>query len=108
MALSTTEIDAVVRETATILTGGWVQRVFQPTARAIILEIRAPGRTVRLLLSAEPGTARVHLLHSRPVKIGAVSLDRGFNGINGAMGMPVTVRVTKWCRPRIYPFAIPG
>ncbi len=66
MALSTTEIDAVVRETATILTGGWVQRVFQPTARAIILEIRAPGRTVRLLLSAEPGTARVHLLHSRP------------------------------------------
>ncbi len=39
---------------------------------------------------------------------GSSPLDRGFNGINGAMGMPVTVRVTKWCRLRIYPFAIPG
>lgn len=67
MSLSANEITAVLREIAPVITGGWVQKVFQPTPRAIALEIRAPGRTVSLFLSADPETARLHLLsHRRP------------------------------------------
>lgn len=62
MALSATEIDVVVREIAPHVTGGWVQKVLQPSPAAITLEIRARGQTLSLFLSAEPGTARLHLL----------------------------------------------
>ncbi len=62
MALSATEIDAVVREIAPHVTGGWVQKVFQPVPTAVTLEIRAGGHTLSLLLAADPGTARLHLL----------------------------------------------
>ena len=65
MALSVLELAAVVGEVAPALNGGWIQKVFQPTPRAITLEIRAPGQTLTLLLSADPETARVHLLEQR-------------------------------------------
>jgi predicted ribosome quality control (RQC) complex YloA/Tae2 family protein len=65
MALSVAELTAVVGEIVPALHGGWIQKVFQPTPRAITLEIRAPGRTLSLLLSADPETARVHLLERR-------------------------------------------
>jgi len=60
------ELAAVVKELAPALVGGWIQKVFQPTPRAITLEIRAPGHTFLLLCSADPDTARVHLLTHRP------------------------------------------
>ncbi len=66
MALSATEIDVVVRELTPHVTGGWVQKVFQPTPAGITLVIRARRRTLSLFVSADPGTARLHLLSQQP------------------------------------------
>jgi len=65
MGLSAGEIAAVVREIAPVVTGGSIQKIFQPTPHAITLEIRRPGRTVSLFLSADPETARLHLIARR-------------------------------------------
>ncbi len=65
MSLSAQEIAAVVAEIAPVLTGGWIQKVFQPTPHAITLEVRARGHTLSLLLSADPESARLHLLSRR-------------------------------------------
>ncbi len=65
MALSATEIDAILEEIRPALTGAWVQKVHQPTPSAIVLEVRAHGRTVRLLLLADPGASRLHVLNAR-------------------------------------------
>ncbi|MGA6826721.1 Rqc2 family fibronectin-binding protein [Nitrospira sp. NS4] len=62
MSLTATEISLVVDELAPALTGGWIQKVFQPTPRSIVLEVRAPGHTHRLLLSAHPSASRLHLV----------------------------------------------
>lgn len=62
MALSETEIAAVVAEIAPGLTGGWIQKVHQPSAQAVVLEVRVPGATHRLLLCCKPETARLHVL----------------------------------------------
>jgi len=65
MSLSTTEIDTLLDEIASNLTGGWIQKVYQPLPRCILLEIRSKGRTLRLFLSADPETARLHLVSQR-------------------------------------------
>ncbi|HJU05733.1 MAG TPA: NFACT family protein [Nitrospiraceae bacterium] len=65
MGLSAHEIAAVLREIAPVLTAGWIQKVHQPAPRAIILEIRTPGRTHSLYLSADPEAARLHLTNTR-------------------------------------------
>jgi predicted ribosome quality control (RQC) complex YloA/Tae2 family protein len=64
MALSATEIAQVVSEVALLLTGGWIQKISQPLPRAIVLEIRQPGKTSRLLVSATPETARLHVVRA--------------------------------------------
>ena len=61
MALSATEIAKVLDECAPVLTGGWIQKMYQPTDRTVVLEIRTPGRTHRLLISCHPDTARIHI-----------------------------------------------
>ncbi|MDP1947662.1 MAG: NFACT family protein [Nitrospirota bacterium] len=60
MALTATEITRVTGELAPALAGGWIQKIYQPTDRTLVLEIRAPGRTHRLLISCHPETARLH------------------------------------------------
>ena len=60
MALTVTELTAVVEEIAPVLAGGWIQKIYQPTDRTLVLEIRSPGRTHRLLISCHPETARLH------------------------------------------------
>lgn len=65
MGLSRAEIEAAVREIAPVLTGGWVQKLHQPTPRAITLQVRVPGRTVSLLISADSDAARLHFLTQR-------------------------------------------
>ena len=60
MALTVTELTAVVEEIAPILAGGWIQKIYQPTDRTLVLEIRAPGRTHRLLISCHQESARLH------------------------------------------------
>ncbi len=61
MSLSATEISKVLDECAPVLAGGWIQKMYQPTDRTVVLEIRAPGRTHRLLISCHPDTARIHI-----------------------------------------------
>lgn len=65
MALSAAEIGAVLDEIRPVLVGGWIQKVFQPTETGIALEIRSPGRTVLLNISALPETARIHIQSRR-------------------------------------------
>lgn len=62
MALSAGQIAQVLDEIAPALAGGWVQKVFQPAPRTLVLEIRTPRRTLLLLLSMFPETARIHLI----------------------------------------------
>jgi predicted ribosome quality control (RQC) complex YloA/Tae2 family protein len=66
MMLKTTEIAAIVQEIAPALVGGWIQKVFQPLSEVLVLEIRTPGQTHRLLCSVNPMTARLHLIR-RPL-----------------------------------------
>ena len=62
MALTATEITQVLAELAPALRGGWIQKAYQPTSRTVVLEIRTPGLTHRLLLSVHPASARIHLI----------------------------------------------
>ncbi len=62
MALTAEEIRHVLEEIAPALEGGWVQKVYQPHAEAVSLEIRSRGNTLTLHLSADPETARLHFL----------------------------------------------
>ncbi len=66
MGLSTADIAAVVEEIVPALTGGWIQKIHQPGPDAVTFEIRTPGRTLSLLIAADPETARLHLV-SRPL-----------------------------------------
>src|SRR5262245_5094318 len=65
VGLSAQEIAAVLQEVGPALAGGWIQKIFQPTPRAITLDIRTPGQTLSLYISADPDTARIHLLSHR-------------------------------------------
>src|SRR5215510_270003 len=61
MALNTADIRQVLEEIAPVLRNGWIQKIHQPADRTLVLEIRVPGETNRLLISCEPETARLHL-----------------------------------------------
>ncbi|WP_447986573.1 Rqc2 family fibronectin-binding protein [Nitrospira sp. Nam74] len=65
MGLSATDIAAVVKEISPVIETGWIQKVFQPAPRAITLAIRTPGQSLSLFISADPETARLHLLTQR-------------------------------------------
>jgi len=60
VSLTAAEIEQVMGEVAPALTGGWIQKIFQPTAHTVLLEIRAPGQTHRLLISCHYGFVRLH------------------------------------------------
>ena len=61
MALNRLEIEQVVMEIAPILQGGWIQKIQQPTPDTLVLDVRVPGQTHRLLVSSRPDTSRLHL-----------------------------------------------
>jgi predicted ribosome quality control (RQC) complex YloA/Tae2 family protein len=61
VALTTQDIAVVLQEIAPVLTGGCIQKIHQPATLTIVLEIRTPGQTHRLLISCLPETARLHL-----------------------------------------------
>jgi predicted ribosome quality control (RQC) complex YloA/Tae2 family protein len=65
VALSAAEIAEVLEEIAPAVTAGWIQKISQPGPRTVVLEIRAPGRTLALLLSVDHETARIHLLRQK-------------------------------------------
>jgi predicted ribosome quality control (RQC) complex YloA/Tae2 family protein len=62
MSLTTQDIAAVLQEVAPALTEGWIQKIHQPATLTIVLEIRRPAQTHRLLISCFPETARLHLI----------------------------------------------
>lgn len=65
MTLSATELAAVTAELAPLV-GGRIQKVDLVAEREAVVEVRVPGRTLRLLISARPGAGRVHLVERRP------------------------------------------
>lgn len=62
MVLTATEIGSIVQELAPALTEGWIQKITQPRPDTLLLEIRVPGHTRRLLCSVRDETARIHLV----------------------------------------------
>jgi predicted ribosome quality control (RQC) complex YloA/Tae2 family protein len=72
MALTAIEIADVVAEMGPALSGGRIQKVFQPGTHAVTLQVRTgrtpgvePARTLTLLLCTEPAAARLHLVTGR-------------------------------------------
>ena len=61
MILSKTDLVLVLAEIAPVVRGGWIQKLHQPQPRTIVLDIRVPGATHRLLMSCDPDSARLHL-----------------------------------------------
>lgn len=59
---------AVAEELRHTIIGGRVQRVVLPTPLSLGLEIYRAGQRYQVLASAEPRTARVHLLSAKPTR----------------------------------------
>ncbi|MGE0643054.1 MAG: NFACT family protein [Nitrospira sp.] len=59
--LNVSDLEQVLQEISPAIRGGWIQKMYQPSARTLVFDIRVPGHTHRLLLSCEPNTARFHL-----------------------------------------------
>ncbi|MGF7029826.1 putative ribosome quality control (RQC) complex YloA/Tae2 family protein [Paenibacillus mucilaginosus] len=53
-------VHCLVRELQSLV-GGRINKIQMPTENDILLQVRAPGRSVKLLLSANPTYPRVHL-----------------------------------------------
>ena len=53
-------LQAVVRELRDCLPGARVTKVTQPASAVVVLDVRGPAWTGRLLLAAEPGASRIH------------------------------------------------
>jgi predicted ribosome quality control (RQC) complex YloA/Tae2 family protein len=65
MAFRATDLKLVIREIAPAVTDGWIQKIYQPLDRTLVIECRGHGTTHRLLISCEPETARIHLTRHR-------------------------------------------
>jgi predicted ribosome quality control (RQC) complex YloA/Tae2 family protein len=65
VSLTVREIELLALELQPIV-GAIVQRAFAPEPRVAVLELRKPGESLLLLLCAEPGRTRLHLVDARP------------------------------------------
>ncbi|HZA13998.1 MAG TPA: hypothetical protein VE618_05865, partial [Myxococcaceae bacterium] len=65
MALRGSELRQVMEEIDARLAGAFVQKAHSPLPRLCFLELRRPGHSVRLCVSAEPGFARISLARQR-------------------------------------------
>jgi len=59
-------LSPLVGELRTALTGGRIDKVFQPDPYTLLLWVRQPGQNQRLLLSANPERPKLLLTHSAP------------------------------------------
>src|SRR5262249_57741002 len=66
MALRPSELAQVVEELERGLRSAAVQKAFASSAELWYLELRQPGRSTLLCLSAEPGAARISVAPARP------------------------------------------
>ncbi len=65
MGLSVLELGAMIGELQPLV-GAQVQKLRAPTARSATIELRLPGVTHQLLISAEPEDGRLHVADERP------------------------------------------
>ncbi|MBI2377152.1 MAG: DUF814 domain-containing protein [Deltaproteobacteria bacterium] len=68
MHLDATTIAALAEELQPLV-GARVQRIDEIDTDELVLELRCPGRTFRLLVSGRRGAARVHLVAARPPRL---------------------------------------
>jgi predicted ribosome quality control (RQC) complex YloA/Tae2 family protein len=61
-------VKAVADELRQTIVGGRIQRVLLPTPLSIGLEVYHAGRRYQLFASANPGSARVHLMSAKPTR----------------------------------------
>lgn len=59
--LTASDVAEVLTEISPLLRGGWIQKIQQPTDRTLVLDVRVPGQTHRLLISCHPDFARLHI-----------------------------------------------
>ncbi|MGC4095832.1 MAG: NFACT family protein [Nitrospira sp.] len=65
--LTVSEVTEVLAEISPLLCGGWIQKIQQPTNHTVVLDVRVPGHTHRLLMSCRPDAARVHITTHAPI-----------------------------------------
>jgi len=65
MSLTSDEVAAVAAELSTTLRGAVVQKAFSPLPSLAYLELRVPGESLWLCLSAEPAVGRISLADGR-------------------------------------------
>jgi predicted ribosome quality control (RQC) complex YloA/Tae2 family protein len=65
--LTASDVTEVLTEISALLQGGWIQKIHQPTDCTVVLDVRVPGQTHRLLISCEPDTARLHITTHSPI-----------------------------------------
>lgn len=65
MAFDGVVLHAVIDELSGLLTGGRVEKIFQPEPGELVMLIHASSEHYRLLLSADPASARIHLTRSK-------------------------------------------
>jgi len=73
VSLRPTELAAVAASLSRELAGATVQRIGHPAPLRIELELRQPGKTTRLLLTAEPGLGRISVVDARTPARGPAS-----------------------------------
>lgn len=59
--LTASDVTEVLTEISPRLRGGWIQKIQQPTERTLVLDVRVPGQTHRLLICCQPGLVRLHV-----------------------------------------------
>lgn len=64
--LTASDVTEVLTEISPLLRGGWIQKIQQPTDRTLVLDVRVPGQTHRLLISCQPDVVRVHITTRSP------------------------------------------
>ena len=72
-----TTLEAIMNELS-VLAGARLQRVDVVDERELVLELRVPGHTFRLLVSARAGAARVYLVPCRPERVIPAGALQGF------------------------------
>ena len=65
MALDGTAVSAVIYELDRLLTGGRIDKIYQPLNDEIIFSVRSLGGNYKVLLSANPSSPRVHITENK-------------------------------------------
>jgi len=61
MAINLVDLEAVLAEIQPTLTGGWIQKIHQPQAMVLTVDVRSPGTSAILYICTEPRFSRLHL-----------------------------------------------